>query len=105
MEKVPCYKVLEKEARLFGLPLNDFYVVVLYALGYIALPIFIKPILGLDLGVGYYSLGIIFLIVIIKFMQRTGKSKYPKYLFSVISYKFIQPKIVQGVKNETGNLR
>jgi hypothetical protein len=98
MEKTPCYKVLEKEARLFGLPLNDFYVVALYALGYIALPIFIKPILGMDLGIGYYSVGFVLLIVIIKFMQRTGKSKYPKYLFSVISYRFMQPRIIQGVK-------
>ncbi|MDR0572360.1 MAG: hypothetical protein LBG48_05925 [Rickettsiales bacterium] len=100
MEKTPSYKVLEKEAHLFGLPLNDFYMVVLYALGYIALPIFVKPILGIDLGVGYYSLGIVFLIIIMKLMQRAGKSKYPKYLFSVISYKFLQPKVVQGMKNK-----
>jgi hypothetical protein len=98
MEKIPCYKVLEKNAKLFGLPLNDFYLVALYAMGYIAVPIFVKPIFGVDLGIGYYSTGLILLIVIIKLMQRTSKSKYPNYLLSVISYKFIQPKVIQGFK-------
>lgn len=93
MEKVSTIKVIEKEGRLFGLPLSDIGIWAVISIGLILLP-FLTDVVGIKLGTWYFAFVLVASITLYRLLMYFSKKKYPKYFLSMLS-RLNQPKSVE----------
>ncbi len=84
------YKIVEKKPEILGINFEEFMIWIFLSIILIALPTILAGI-GINLGFWYYLLAFFLIITLYKVLKKVGKKNYTGYIYSFISYKFLQP--------------
>jgi len=85
------YKIVEKKPEILGINFEEFMIWIFLSIILIALPTILAGI-GINLGIWYYLLALFLIIALYKVLKKVGKKNYTGYIYSYISYTFLQPK-------------
>lgn len=93
------FPIFEEEAKLFGMPMSNFFNFALLVLVYLMTPVIIGAG-GINFGPVYYISGLLIILTLWIFLKSMGKKAYPNFLFAYISQKMMQPKRISSEKLE-----
>jgi len=102
------YKVVEKNAEILGINFEDFMMWIFGSVMLLALPT-IVGITGINLGLWYYFLTLVLIVLLYRFLKKMGQKNYPGYMYSWVAYKFLTPKkitsriVIKPVKQNKKN--
>ncbi|MDF9799101.1 Flp pilus assembly protein TadB [Catalinimonas alkaloidigena] len=96
------FKSIERKAQLLGLPMQDLFAL-LFGL---ALAMVLGIVINFFLPVSkYYFFAVLAATVIAFFLlKRVNLRRHPSFLFSLLSYRFFQPKCLEVWGNRRNDL-
>jgi len=85
------YKIVEKKPEILGINFEEFQIWLVVTFLLFGLESVIAAI-GINLGGWYYLFVLVIVSVLFNVLKMVSKKNYTGYIYSYISYKFLQPK-------------
>lgn len=89
--RLHLYPIFEEEARMFGMPMSNFFNFAMVLIGFILAPMIIGGF-GIELGWWYYLPGGAIVVSLWIFLKAMGKKAYPNFVMAYLSQRVMQPK-------------
>ncbi len=89
--RLHLYPIFEEEARMFGMPMSNFFNFAMVLIVFILAPMIIGGF-GIELGWWYYIPGTFIILALWIFLKAMGKKAYPNFILAYLSQRVMQPK-------------